>query len=386
MAQLDSAKTGRVTIRHKTAHLTFSTENLQMKRESQKTCFSIMPFDSSFDDISSIIAESARKCGLKYVRGDHRNQPGSIMPQILDDIRRAAVIVADVSGHNPNVFYELGVAHQVKGPDQVVIITQSTDGAPFDVTAFRHLRYDHSKSGRRELGEKLPQCLKESLKSSTDREVWSVIRGPLERTRLIVRDLKLLSANGSRRALSGTIIRMVSGLGSLAISSREPPDLELGRDYNNALIEERDALRAALARGAKLRALLHPPRRFTHRMLEERLQVRYQRLIGLLEGRSDITADKSQAREDLKAMAHTTIRLTPVPMPHLLVIGNKVAYEGMKRGGSRGYAMTHCETDRQAVEGLADHFKECDAGTRHLQSAHLAEQLTAFLREARQSK
>lgn len=56
-----------------------------------KTCFSIMPFDG-FEDIDRIISEAARECDLEYVRGDRRHQPGSILPQILRDIRHAAVV------------------------------------------------------------------------------------------------------------------------------------------------------------------------------------------------------------------------------------------------------------------------------------------------------
>jgi hypothetical protein len=75
-----------------------------------------MPFDKSFDEIEKIIHAVALECGLEHVRGDRRNQPGSIMPQIVKDIKRATVVVADITGNNPNVFYELGIAHQIKGP------------------------------------------------------------------------------------------------------------------------------------------------------------------------------------------------------------------------------------------------------------------------------
>src|SRR4051794_18125197 len=98
-----------------------------------KTCFAIMPFDESFDDIDRIIREVAKDCKLSYVRGDRRHQPGSVLPQIVHDIRCADIVVADITGHNPNVFYELGIAHQLKGPDRVVIITQAAKRDAYDV-------------------------------------------------------------------------------------------------------------------------------------------------------------------------------------------------------------------------------------------------------------
>jgi hypothetical protein len=184
---------------------------------------------------------------------------------------------------------------------------------------------------------------------------------------------------------------MIAGLGSLAISNLEAPDPELGHEYNDALREERDLLCEALVMGAKLKALLHPPRRFTRRMLDERLKSRYERLIGLLEGRSDFAGDTAHVEADLKAMKRCEFLVTPVPMPHLFVIGNQVAYEGMKRGGSRGYAMTHCETDLQAVQKIIEdfdmHFAECRElqGNTHAQGNSVAVQLKAFLREAMQA-
>ncbi|MCA9054171.1 MAG: hypothetical protein KDA75_10065, partial [Planctomycetaceae bacterium] len=111
-------------------------------------CFSVMPFDPNFNDISGVIERSADAAGMRYVRGDLRNQPGSVMAQIIRDIRAAAVVVADVTGHNPNVFYELGIAHQEKGPGRVVIITQSTEKSPFDVSEFRQLAYTNTESGK----------------------------------------------------------------------------------------------------------------------------------------------------------------------------------------------------------------------------------------------
>jgi hypothetical protein len=88
-----------------------------------KVCFSIMPYDGS-EDIDEIFRHASGECGLKYVRGDHRLTPGRVMPQVLRDIQRSSVVVADISGNNPNVFYELGIAHHVKGTERVVITTQ----------------------------------------------------------------------------------------------------------------------------------------------------------------------------------------------------------------------------------------------------------------------
>lgn len=56
-----------------------------------------MPFGEDFKDIDLIVRYSAKKSGLKYIRGDLSKRPGGVMPQILHEIRRAAVVVADTA-------------------------------------------------------------------------------------------------------------------------------------------------------------------------------------------------------------------------------------------------------------------------------------------------
>ena len=241
-----------------------------------KTCFSIMPFGDDFNDIDKIVLAAAKKCKLEYIRGDLSERPGSIMPQILHEIRRAAVVVADITGHNPNVFYELGIAHQIKGPERVVIITQGVDGKKaYDVHQFRQFVYSHNTAGRAKLLEELPGRLRKAMEANADQEFWNVIRGRLPRTRMLVRDLQRLIDNAGIKGLKGITIRIAAGLSSLAISDNEPRDSQLGTEYRDALLAERNTLRKALLRGAKLKAVLNPPRRFTRAMLPERLRVRY---------------------------------------------------------------------------------------------------------------
>jgi hypothetical protein len=353
-----------------------------------KTCFSIMPFADGFEDIDRIISEAALECGLEYVRGDRQQQPGSILPQILHNIRQASVVVADITGHNPNVFYELGIAHQIKGPERVVIITQSAELCPYDVHEFRQLTYRHNEAGRATLREKLPTYLRAAAETRADQEIWNVVRGRLPRTRLLVRDLRRLADTAGPAGLKNVTIRIVAGLGSLAISNNEPVDPTLEAEYHESLLAERDALRKALLLGAQLKAVINPPRRFTQAMLPERLRVRYERLIGLFEGRSDISNDAQGAADDLVAITQCEFTLSPVPMPNLFIIGENVAYEGMKRAGTGGFEMTHCETSADGLRELIRQFDRLFEDSRdemvraHPPDGRLAEQLRNFYEEA----
>ena len=68
-------------------------------------------------------------------------------------------------------------------------------------------------------------------------------------------------------------------------------------------------------------------------MLPPRLRVRYKRLIGLLEGHSDIP-DEAAAGEVVVAILQFSFGLSPVPLPNLFIIEDPIGYEGMKRAGT----------------------------------------------------
>jgi hypothetical protein len=322
-----------------------------------KKCFSIMPFDGQFNDIDGIIGSAAKECGLLYKRGDHEKTPGVVINQVIKDIHAADVIVADISTHNANVMYELGIAHQLLGQERVIILTQSIKPEKeFDIHQFRKLVYTHDEPGRAKLRHDLPEQIKEALQASSDWEHWKVIRGRLPRTQFVVRDLERIIEQAGAKGLEGLVIRCAAQLSSISISDHEACDPKLGGEYLNALLAERNAIRKALAHGARLKAVLNPPHRFTQAQLPDRLTARFSRLIGLLEGRSDIPGNPEAAVEDLKAIENCQFALSPIPMPNILILGNEVVYEGMKRGNAGGFDMTHCETEPAVVKHFIEDF------------------------------
>ena len=64
-------------------------------------------------------------------------------------------MIADLTGRNPNVFYELGIVQMVKDVEKVILLTQDTEEIPFDVRIFRCIAYKQTIQGARELKEKL---------------------------------------------------------------------------------------------------------------------------------------------------------------------------------------------------------------------------------------
>jgi hypothetical protein len=100
------------------------------------TCFVLMPFSDPFNSYyKNILAPAIRKAGFEPITAGEIYGTGPIIEDIFQGIRSSAAVVADVTGKNPNVNYELGIGHTLNRP--VVIISQSIDDVPFD---YRHLR------------------------------------------------------------------------------------------------------------------------------------------------------------------------------------------------------------------------------------------------------
>jgi hypothetical protein len=72
-----------------------------------------------------------------------------IMDDIINLIWRAQVVVADLTGKNPNVFYEAGISHTLGR--EVIQIAQSMDDIPFDLRSIRSVRYLNNDQGRDDL-------------------------------------------------------------------------------------------------------------------------------------------------------------------------------------------------------------------------------------------
>lgn len=106
-------------------------------------CFVIMPFAREFKNQWELAIEPCIKnLGLRPWRGDDESLTTNvIMKDVTKLIYNSDVIVADITGRNPNVMYELGLAHAAK--KNAIILSQDEDDIiPFDVKHIRILRYD----------------------------------------------------------------------------------------------------------------------------------------------------------------------------------------------------------------------------------------------------
>jgi len=131
-----------------------------------KTAFVIMPFD---DEIANSIYELSTKsiCNefdLEVRRADEIFTPNPILDDIVAAIEESTVVIADISGKNPNVFYELGMSHMLKRTQTILITHEEYNGTPFDIAHFRIIKYEDSISGKENYENQLRRTLQHLLR------------------------------------------------------------------------------------------------------------------------------------------------------------------------------------------------------------------------------
>lgn len=104
-------------------------------------CFVVMPFASMFErEYTRVIKPAIESVGLECVRGDEIYSEQSIVQDIWKSLRTCRVVVAELSGRNPNVMYEVGLAHALGKP--IILLTRNQDDVPFDLKSLRYVYYD----------------------------------------------------------------------------------------------------------------------------------------------------------------------------------------------------------------------------------------------------
>ena len=119
------------------------------KQNDIKKCFVIAPIGDEGSEtrrrsdqiLKHVISPATVECGYQVIRADKISEPGIITSQVIQHIIDDNLVIADLTGKNPNVFYELAVRHAVKKP--VVQIIQSGESIPFDVAPTRTINVDH---------------------------------------------------------------------------------------------------------------------------------------------------------------------------------------------------------------------------------------------------
>lgn len=120
--------------------------------------FVLMPFRSDLKPIyEDHVKPVAATLGLSAKRADDFFSTHEVMRDVWEGIYEARVIVADCTDRNPNVFYEIGLAHAIGR--QVILITQNADDVPFDLRSLRYIHYQYTPPGMKRFESILRETL-----------------------------------------------------------------------------------------------------------------------------------------------------------------------------------------------------------------------------------
>lgn len=113
----------------------------------------MMPFHPSFDAVYATLQRTAEAVGLRCRRADDIWENPAVIQDVVSLIDRSNIVICDCSGRNPNVFYEIGIAHTLGR--EVILITQAEADIPFDLRHLRFLHYLNNGEGLNTLSTRL---------------------------------------------------------------------------------------------------------------------------------------------------------------------------------------------------------------------------------------
>jgi hypothetical protein len=141
----------------------FETHDIKTKKGQ---CFVLMPFMETMNEIFETIRKSVENHELNFTctRAKDLHGGGYILDDILKGIEEAEIIIADLTANNPNVFYEVGIAHTRKEVEKIILLTQNIDAVPFDLRPFRCIVYRQGMEGTKQLQNELFLAIKDIVK------------------------------------------------------------------------------------------------------------------------------------------------------------------------------------------------------------------------------
>jgi hypothetical protein len=308
--------------------------------------FVAMPFEASHSRALWKLVQSVCKVrNLEPRRADSSQYPRAIVADILEELETAEIIIADLTGLNPNVLYELGIAHV--RCDSVVLLCERGQALPFDLASIRCLFYDlDTFGGKREFThkEEFAKRVGRTVDALRQPAKTTVLESALDRTRSVVADLELL-ADRPDEELSSESIWFSGHLSSFAIGENEyfDPGEE---EFRRALLAERDCLIRLARRGCPTRCIVSPPSK--DHLIVHRLPYAVQRLRTLI----------AFLESGDPALNHIDWVISPYGQKNSYIIGHISYFEGFKAGLERGFALTLRQDEPEAIRSSIELHKK----------------------------
>jgi hypothetical protein len=119
----------------------------------RRRAFVVMPFQSDFDVLYECLKRVLEELGWQCLRADTDLHSSDILKIIHEEIERCQLVIADLTGPNANVTYEVGYADAVG--KNVILLTQKIGDVPFDVGRRLILEYSPTASGYEKMAGRL---------------------------------------------------------------------------------------------------------------------------------------------------------------------------------------------------------------------------------------
>lgn len=133
-------------------------------KRRERSCFLLMPFSAEWSNrVLNHLKKIVSECNLQCIRADDL-YGNNIIEDIWRAINEVDVIIADTTDKNPNVFYEIGIAHTLG--KKLILITQDENSIPFDFRILRHIIYSDNIDGFAILERELPRYISYIMASS----------------------------------------------------------------------------------------------------------------------------------------------------------------------------------------------------------------------------
>lgn len=133
--------------------------NLRQIKIESRLCFVIMPFSHEYKPtFEKAIRPSVEDLNCAPIRADNVYEPGAITTQIFYYLAKSEFCIADISGLNANVMYELGIAHTLEKPT-ITITSDESERVPFDIASYRYISYRKTEYGLKELYTNLVKAI-----------------------------------------------------------------------------------------------------------------------------------------------------------------------------------------------------------------------------------
>lgn len=128
---------------------------VKMPHKKKPFAFVLMSFKPDFDDLYELgIKAACQLAGVECSRVDEQIFDDDILARIYKQIEIADVVISEMTGRNPNVFYETGYAHALN--KRVILIANAKEDIPFDLEHYPYIIYNRSiKYLKSELEKKL---------------------------------------------------------------------------------------------------------------------------------------------------------------------------------------------------------------------------------------